>query len=82
MPILTIGHFVSSIANIRMKRSFRSYFNNYFDEMATSACVAIGHDAGLYFAVRRHCGLVAPSCYDICKSHTIRKQGQIWDPEK
>ena len=80
--IINCDNFVHSVANKRIKRSFRSYFDNYLDEMATSACVAIGNDAGLYFAVRRACGSYGPSCNDICTSHTIRKQAQIWDPKK
>ncbi|CAB4005664.1 Hypothetical predicted protein [Paramuricea clavata] len=65
----------------RKKRSFKSYFENYFDEMATSACVAMGSKRGLYFAVRRKCGSFA-SCKEICTSYTIRRQAQIWDPSK
>ena len=48
--------------------------------MATSACVAIGHDEGLYFAVRRHCG--GGGGGGCPTSRTMRKQGQIWDPIK
>ena len=67
--------------NQRTKRGFKSYFENYLDEMANSACVAMGTKGGLYFAVRRECK-AGPSCYSICTSNTIRKQGQIWDKNK
>lgn len=48
---------------------FRSYFNNYYDEIATSTCTALsashnvrGHIAG----VRRACSASTASCADIC----------------
>lgn len=76
-----IDNLLLSTVNERKKRSFKSYFENYLDEMATSACVAMGSKGGLYFAVRRKCGTFA-SCKEICKSTTIRRQAQIWDPSK
>jgi len=49
--------------------SHRSYFNNYFDEIAMSSCTALsathGH-AGHIAAVRRTCGS-GPSCDEVCK---------------
>ncbi|XP_046855340.1 uncharacterized protein LOC124448375 [Xenia sp. Carnegie-2017] len=48
--------------------SFKSYFENYFDEMATSACAAIATKSGAYMGVRRTCSKSSASCATICQS--------------
>ncbi|XP_028405433.1 uncharacterized protein LOC114527920 [Dendronephthya gigantea] len=67
----------------RAKRGFKSYFENYLDEMATSACVAMGSTGSLYFAVRRTCtSSNTQNCHSLCTSHQVRKEAQIWNPNK
>ncbi|XP_046855309.1 uncharacterized protein LOC124448341 [Xenia sp. Carnegie-2017] len=48
--------------------SFESYFENYLDEMATSACAALGKEHGVYLGVRRACSKSSPNCASICRS--------------
>lgn len=48
----------------------RSYFNNYYDEMATSSCTALSASyniRGHIAAIRRTCGS-GPSCIGVCKN--------------
>ncbi|XP_046859485.1 uncharacterized protein LOC124452900 [Xenia sp. Carnegie-2017] len=54
-------------AVVRNKRSFKSYFENYLDEMATSACAGMAKKTGVYMGVRRACTSGA-TCKRICQS--------------
>ena len=57
------------------RRGFRSYFNNYLDEMAMAICASIPSDGpSLVYAVRRTCGEKA-TCRDSCTDAKLREQG-------
>ncbi|CAB4032789.1 Hypothetical predicted protein [Paramuricea clavata] len=61
----------------RHKRSFHSYFDNYFDVIAASTCTALGSGvSGWYFPIRRKCVNPGPSCHQICTSANIQKQAK------
>ena len=50
---------------------FRAYFNNYYDEMANSACMGLSHShgvAGHIAAVRRDCSHVYADCKTVCQN--------------
>ena len=58
-----------SVSNARAE-GLRSYFNNYYDEIATSTCTALSISHGYHghiAAVRRTCG-TGPSCVHVCKN--------------
>ena len=62
--------FIIFKVNIAAAEGLRSYFNNYYDEIATSTCTALSlshHISGHIAAVRRTCRN-GPSCADVCKS--------------
>lgn len=53
----------------------RSYFSNYFDEVATSSCTSLSVFYGLrghMAAVRRACNDNSQSCTDICEKAKLK----------
>ena len=65
----------------RERRSHRSYFYNYYDEIAMSTCTALSANykiTGYIFAVRRTCGgpnTWPRTCDQICRDPKLRAQG-------
>ena len=58
--------FIIFSANNARAQGLRSYFNNYYDEIATSICSALSRGNHVA-AVRRTCGNGA-SCVDVCRN--------------
>ena len=61
---------MAACCDIAAGDGLRSYFCNYYDEMATASCTALSASyniRGHIAAIRRTCGS-GPSCFDVCKN--------------
>ena len=71
---------MSACCDIGAGDGLRSYFYNYYDEMATASCTALSatyNMRGYIAAIRRTCGR-GPSCIDVCKNaKQLRGNDQI-----
>ncbi len=72
--------FLSTEVHERKRRSFRSYYYNYYDEMAMSICASVPGAARHVFPVRRACTSASKTtCAMVCKDPNLRKQRKSLD---